>query len=50
MNHTTTLTLLLALEVKLLGSTALVKRGHKAAAIDKLLGGNWYRLLRDVLG
>jgi membrane dipeptidase len=31
-------------------AAALTKRGHKAAAIDKLLGGNWYRLLRDVLG
>ena len=31
-------------------AAALAKRGHKAAAIDKLLGGNWYRLLRDVLG
>jgi microsomal dipeptidase-like Zn-dependent dipeptidase len=28
----------------------LTKRGYKAAAIDKLLGGNWHRLLRDVLG
>ena len=31
-------------------AAALAKRGHKAAAIDKLLGGNWHRLLRDVLG
>lgn len=31
-------------------ATALAKREYKAAAIDKLLGGNWYRLLRDVLG
>jgi membrane dipeptidase len=31
-------------------AAALAKRGYKAAAIDKLLGGNWYRLLRDVLG
>lgn len=31
-------------------AAALAKRGHKAVAIDKLLGGNWYRLLRDVLG
>jgi membrane dipeptidase len=31
-------------------AAALAKRGHKAAAIDKLLGGNWYRLLREVIG
>jgi membrane dipeptidase len=31
-------------------AAALAKRGHKAAAIDKLLGGNWHRLLHDVLG
>jgi membrane dipeptidase len=31
-------------------AAALTKRGHKAAAIDKLLGGNWHRLLREVLG
>jgi membrane dipeptidase len=31
-------------------AAALKQRGYKAAAIDKLLGGNWYRLLREVIG
>jgi membrane dipeptidase len=31
-------------------AAALMKRGYKAAAIDKLLGGNWQRLLREVIG
>jgi membrane dipeptidase len=31
-------------------AAALKQRGYKAAAIDKLLGGNWQRLLREVIG
>lgn len=28
----------------------LVKRGRTAAEIDKILGGNWYRLLKETVG
>ncbi len=31
-------------------AAALVRRGRKSAEIDKLLGGNWYRLFRETIG
>ncbi len=31
-------------------AAALAKRRRKSAEIDKLLGGNWYRLLRETIG
>ncbi len=31
-------------------ATALARRGRKPAEIDKLLGGNWYRLFRETIG
>jgi len=30
-------------------AAALAKRGRKSAEIDKLLGGNWYRLFRETI-
>jgi membrane dipeptidase len=31
-------------------ASALTKRGRESSEIDKLLGGNWYRLFRETIG